>query len=118
VWGDWLKTSYPTWKALGIRDKETFTTCLDNNCPWFGVIQSLTNGAKHFTRDLRTEHVREYGLGPYGVGPYGTGYLLIDLGEIHGKDRWKVASDLLEQAVRFWRDFFHRYAPDDRKQVS
>jgi hypothetical protein len=45
------------------------------------------------------------------VGPYGTGYLLIDLGEIHGKDRWKVASDLLEQAVRFWRDFFHRYAP-------
>src|ERR1700685_962214 len=51
VWGDWLKTDFDTWKALGIRDKESFLAWIDHACPWFPVIQSLANGTKHFIRD-------------------------------------------------------------------
>ena len=58
VSGDWLKTDYAVWKELGIRDIETFLAWIDRACPWFPVIQGLTNGAKHFIRDQGFQALR------------------------------------------------------------
>ncbi|HKN10431.1 MAG TPA: hypothetical protein VJ376_13240 [Pseudomonadota bacterium] len=58
VWGDWLKKDYGVWKALGIRDVETFLAWIDKACPWFWWVQNLTNGTKHFSRDLPFKPLR------------------------------------------------------------
>jgi len=31
IWGDWLQTDYATWKALGIRDRESFLAWVDKS---------------------------------------------------------------------------------------
>jgi hypothetical protein len=51
VWGDWLKTDFQAWKALGIRDRNSFIAWMDRNMPWFTILQSITNGSKHFDRN-------------------------------------------------------------------
>src|SRR5260370_1940965 len=35
IWGDWLQTDYATWKALGIRDRESFLAWVDKSQIWF-----------------------------------------------------------------------------------
>jgi hypothetical protein len=137
VWGDWLKTDYAVWKALKIRDRDTFRAWIDGACPWFETIEELTIGAKHFgsAQSFKTERVgappfvwneRNAGWGqgawdgpvPYVAESHGKGYLLIDCGEGTGKQRWKTAAALLEVVVRFWRDFFDQYAPAQARQLS
>jgi hypothetical protein len=110
VWGDWLKTDHVTWGKLSIRGRETFKDWLYSNCPGFAVMESLTNGAKHFVRKTNpeTQHVSGYGCGPYGVGPYGRPYLLIDYGA-DKSERWQTAEQVIGEAVTFWRDFFSKY---------
>src|SRR5205085_1322846 len=31
IWGDWRQTDYATWKALGIRDRESFLASVDKS---------------------------------------------------------------------------------------
>jgi hypothetical protein len=68
VRGDWLKTDHATWKALKIRDKDSFIACIETACPGFTTIQQLTNGTKHFAvgrgqwlcqREKHQEQLRE-----------------------------------------------------------
>ena len=117
VWGDWLKTDYATWKKLKIRDESSFTSWLDGSWPGFAVVQGLTNGTKHFIRNItieerpiETERIAGYGSGPYGVGSYGKPYLLIDYGAA-APDRWQTAEEIIDDAVVFWRSFFETYRP-------
>jgi hypothetical protein len=133
VWGDWLQTDYDTWKALKIRDLDSFRTWIDRACVWFETIRQLTVGAKHFgsAPSFKAERVgappfmldeRLAGLDegswdgpePYDPDRHGKGYLVIDYGEGAGEHRWKTAADLLEVVVRFWREFFARYHPDPK----
>ena len=120
VWGDWLGTDYLAWRALNIRDKESFIAWIDSVCPWFPVIQDLANGSKHFIRNqgFDTQKIQGYGAGPYGVGPYGSGYLLLDFGEEAAEHRYLPALHLLDVVVRFWRDFLRRYGPSLDLPVS
>jgi hypothetical protein len=114
IWGDWLGKDFLTWKALGIRDKESFLAWIGRECPKFSTIQALANGSKHFirTQQFETQKIGGYGGGPYGFGPYGSGYLLIDYGEEAAEQRYLTALELLEGVVRFWRDFLRQYRPD------
>jgi hypothetical protein len=120
VWGDWLAKDYDTWKALGIRDKDSFLAWIDDTCPWFPIIQRLANGTKHFIRDqdFGAKKIGGYGQGPYGVGPYGQSYLLIESGEGAAEHQYYAAASLLEVVVRFWRDFFIKYRPIASLPVS
>ena len=120
----------PTWRTLGIRDKDSFLAWIDKACAWFKTIQDLANGSKHFalSESFRAEHVGapplvlddpDMGLdvgsldGPVPYVPdRGTGCLLIDYGEGAGEHRWKTARALLDAVVRFWRKFFARFHPD------
>ena len=120
VWADWLKADRALRARLGISDKQAFLAWIDRHCVWFAGIQDLTNGAKHVrpNQGLETMRVGGYGEGPFGVGPYGQGYLLVDYGEGAGEHRWQPAANLLEVAVRFWRDFFRTYRPSPSLPVS
>jgi hypothetical protein len=120
VWGDWLKEDYGVWKAIGIRDKDSFRAWIESKCVWFLAVQDIANGTKHFIRDqgFETMRIGGYGQGPFGVGPYGQGYLLIDYGEGAAEHRWQPAAPLLEVVVRFWRDFFRAYRPSLDLPVS
>ena len=128
VWGDWLKTDYAVRKALGIRDSNTFLAWIDKACPWFFAIQGLTNGAKHFIRNQPFQARRvsrpPFMLDAPGAGfdegawdgpmPYvvaGNEFLLFDFGPEAAEHQWMPTSMLLEVVVRFWREFFERYAP-------
>lgn len=113
VWGDWLNADHATWKKLGIRDCKSFTRWLESEWHDFIMVQSLTNGAKHFIRQEmgKTDRIAGYGMGPYGVGPYGYPYLLIDCGD-DAPERWKTAERLIDDAVAFWQKFFEAYQPE------
>jgi len=118
VWGDWLQTDCAVWKALKIRDDKSFLAWIDKACPWFPVIQALTNGAKHFVRDQSFQALRVSAL-PFlwdipGAGfdegswdgpmPYvtdGEEFLLFDFGPEAAEHRWMPAAMLLEVVVRF-----------------
>jgi hypothetical protein len=112
VWGDWLKTDYAMWQVLGIRCDLTFRAWLAHEWAGFGVVESLTNGAKHFNRSTKpeTQRIAGYGCGPYSVGPFGKAYLLIDYGP-DKPDRWVTAEQLIDEALTFWRIFFDTYRP-------
>lgn len=142
VWGDWLKRDEAVKAALGIRDKDSYVKWLHASCVWFGFVQSLANGAKHFDRNRGFDSYRVAALpfaldqenagldmgtwdGPIRyvssslpVGANGQGYLVIDLGEGAGETRWLPATHVIEVVVRFWRDFFRRYRPSDNLLVS
>jgi hypothetical protein len=131
VWADWLQTDYATWRALNIRDLNSFRSWIDRACPWFETIQQLTVGAKHFgsAQTFRTARVGappfmfdELGAGldegawdgplPYVAESHGKGCLLIDYGEGAAEHQWRTAAALLDVVVRFWRKFFASYYPD------
>lgn len=114
VWNDYSKNDETTRKRIGIsKDKNEFIKWIDANSIWFGMVQELSNGSKHFGRraSFETRRVAGYGMGGYGVGPYGNSYLEIDHGEGAGEHGFMVVADLLEVVIRFWRDFLRRYSP-------
>jgi len=143
VWGDWLKGDYAVQKALGIRDRESFSAWICRVCIWFIFVRDLANGSKHFSagkQGLETMRVAalpfaldqpnagldmgawdgpiRYVQSAAPIGPHGEGYLLIDLGEVAGEMRYLPASQLIEVVVRFWRDFFRLYRPSADLPVS
>jgi hypothetical protein len=142
VWGDWLKRDHVVQKKLGIRDFDTYLKWLNRSCVWFGYVQALANGGKHFDRDRGFETFRvaalpfsldhpqagldmgawdgpiRYVSGSLPVGRNGKGYLLLDLGEEAGEQRWMPADHIIEVVVRFWRDFFRAYRPSDSLPAS
>jgi hypothetical protein len=135
AWGDWLKTDYAVWKTLGIRDRETFLAWIDKACPWFVAIQELTNGTKHFIRNQSFQALcvgappfmldtpgagfdEGYLDGPMPYVPGGKEFLIFDFGPEHAEHRWVPAATLFEVVVRFWRDFFEKYAPPLQGEAS
>jgi hypothetical protein len=53
--------------------------------------------------------------------PYVTGgkeFLLFDFGPEAAENRWLPAAMLLEVVVRFWREFFEKYAPPLPSETS
>lgn len=114
VWNDYLKNDEETRKRMGIeKDKNDFAKWIDNHSVWFGIVQEISNGSKHFGRraSFETRRVAGYGMGGYGVGSYGRPYLVIDHGEEAGVHQFMLVPDLLEVVVRFWRDFLRNYSP-------
>ena len=58
-WCDWLKNDEETRKTLGIsKSKGSFVSWIEKSCPWFWWMQNLTNGTKHFSRDLPFKPLR------------------------------------------------------------
>jgi hypothetical protein len=130
VWGDWLRDDQAVKATLSIGTRRQFLAWIDSVCPWFPVVQKLTNGTKHFDRHQGFETLvvkaapfafDQIAAGfdqgawdrpvpyPSGLGLGGEGCLLIDFGEGAGEHRWQPAAHILEAVVRFWRDFFKQY---------
>lgn len=92
------------------KDKASFVSWLEKDCPHFLTLQELANGTKHCVPVNSTSTIAGYGMGPYGIGPFGKSYLLIDLGEqVPVLQRWLVATDMLRTIVDFWNQFFEQY---------
>jgi hypothetical protein len=110
VWGGWLKGDVRARSALGVDSRNSFLKWIDEHCIWFGFVQDLANGTKHFRpaigfetvrvvaapfafaqptagfdQGARAGHVR-YVSGEIPVGPGGNGYLMLDLGDRTYKD--------------------------------
>lgn len=111
VWGDFIKADAVLRTKYSFKKKEDFMIWIDSRTIWYGVIQSISNGSKHFIRENAkgTHKVEGWGMGGYGEGPYGMSYLAI---EVSSSDPKNLAmSSLLEVVVRFWRDFLKLYGP-------
>lgn len=114
VWARNLKRNEPVKAALEINDKAGFLAWLDQNHPYFSLLQELANGTKHCAPVHSTKRVAGYGMGPYGIGPYGAPYLLIDLGDLlAGKDRYLTVCTILPEMVDFWQQFFDAHLTVD-----
>lgn len=129
VWCDWLKNDQSTRQALGIgKKKGDFVAWIERKCVWFLWIQEAANGTKHsqnpsfnairvsmlpFARELPNAGSEDsHWDGPMPFVTDGTEVLLIDNGPEAGEHhRWMLAGTLLYVVVRFWREFFERYAP-------
>jgi len=129
VWREWLKNDKPTRQALGIGNRREFLAWIDRACVWFIWIQELATGAKHSVplsfkarrvsllpeaRNLPNAGAEDcHWDGPMPYLTDGPDVLLIDngpeAGDVH--DRYMPAAMLLEVVVRFWREFFEKYAP-------
>jgi hypothetical protein len=137
VWREWLKNDKATRQALGIgKHKREFLAWIDRACVWFIWIQELATGAKHFEpTSFKARHVSllpearnlpnagaedSHWDGPMPFFTDGTELLLIDngpeAGDVH--DRYMPAAMLLEVVVRFWREFFEKYAPPLHPEAS
>lgn len=114
LWHDWLKDDDEAKLKLGVSSKKSFYDFLGRASPWFELNRDIAEGAKHFADPkIETSLQGGYGSGPYGIGPYGAKFLLVDLGAEAGPEhRYKLAGEVLEAVVRFWRDFFSIYRPD------
>jgi hypothetical protein len=83
VWGDWLKHDEQVKAALGIRDKDSYVEWLHASCIWFGFVQSLANGAKHFDRNRGFDSYRVAAL-PFALDQPNAG---LDMGAWDGPIR-------------------------------
>ena len=99
VWGDWLNKDYATWNKLGIRDKDTFVKWIDENEPWFRVVQDIANGSKHFNRGVSQQ-----------TKASGVSDLDIEI-DVDGKKSWIPADILIETVILFWKNFLLDYSP-------
>jgi|ERR1700733_15319167 hypothetical protein len=111
VWGDFIKSNAGLKAKLGIKGKDDFMRWIDTQTVWYGLVQSLSNGSKHFIRKAAegTQKIEGFGMGGYGQGPYGMSYLAI---EISATDpRFLPINQLLESVIRFWRDFLRDNGP-------
>jgi hypothetical protein len=111
VWGDFIKGDAALKAKLGLKDKDDFMRWIDSQTVWYGVVQGLSNGSKHFIRKAAegTQKVEGWGMGGYGQGPYGMSYLAIEVSAT--EPRYLPMDQLLEVVIRFWRDFLRMYGP-------
>src|SRR6266702_395341 len=105
VWGDFVKGD------AALKAKEDFMRWIDTQTVWYGLVQGISNGSKHFIRKKAegTVKVQGYGMGGYGQGPYGMSYLAILVSETDPTNL--TIAQLLEVVIRFWRDFLRDHAP-------
>jgi hypothetical protein len=68
IWGDWLQNDYETLRTLGIRDKSSFIQWVHDNQPWFAVVQDITNGSKHYARNIRPTQTSDSYAEDYSEG--------------------------------------------------
>jgi hypothetical protein len=111
VWGDFVKGDAALKANLGVKDKNDFMAWIDGQTVWYGLVQSISNGSKHFIRDNAkgTQKVQGFGMGGFGQGPYGMSYLAIEVSPTDPKNM--EVSMLFEVVIRFWRDFLKRHGP-------
>jgi hypothetical protein len=109
VWGDIVKGDIALKAKLGLRDKEDFMRWIDTQTVWYGLVQAISNGSKHFIRENAegTVKIEGFGMGGYGQGPFGMSYLAIQVSETDPKNL--PIAHLLEVVVRFWRDFLRNH---------
>jgi hypothetical protein len=114
VWGDFLKGNAILKAKLGIKTKDDFMAWIDGQTDWYELVQSISNGSKHFIRQASTEIVKYggWGEGGFGHGPFGADYLAIRL---HGPEVWQSLplTILFEGVICFWRDFLRKHGPYD-----
>lgn len=113
VWGDVVKGD-PALKAkIGIKTKDDFMAWIDTQSVWYGLVQGISNGSKHFIRENAkgTQKVQGFGMGGFGQGPYGQSCLAIEVSATDPK--YLEVSMLFEVVVRFWRDFMRLYCHYD-----
>ena len=105
VWGDFVRGDASLKAKLGIKKKQDFMAWIDGQTVWYGLVQSISNGSKHFIRENAkgTQKVQGYGMGGFGQGPYGMSYLAIEVSQTDPKNM--EVSMLFEVVIRFWRDF-------------
>jgi len=120
VWGDWLKTDYPTWARLGIRDKDSFLGWIDAHEPFFRIMQDITNGSKHFDHKVsqQTQVSGGFDSGAFDHAAFDTTRLEIEVEGPGGTKNWIEAIILIESVVRFWRDFFRDCGPSPELPAS
>jgi hypothetical protein len=111
VWGDFVKGDAVLKAKLGIKRKEDFMAWIDGQTVWYGLVQSLSNGSKHFIRDYAkgTQKIEGCGKGGYGQGPFGMSYLAIEVSPTDPKNL--PISMLLEVVIRFWNNFMVQHGP-------
>jgi hypothetical protein len=110
VWGDIIKNNHALKAKLGVREKNDFMQWIDSRSIWYGLVQAISNGSKHFIRQNGApEKIQGWGMGGYGQGPYGRSYLAIDVSQTD--PRYMPLAMLFEVVVRFWRDFLRSYSP-------
>ncbi len=107
VWGDFVKGGAALKAKLGIKDKEDFMRWIDTQTVWYGLVQGISNGSKHFIREAAEGTVN--GMGGFGQGPYGMSHLAIQVSETDPKNL--TIAELLEVIIRFWRKFLRDYGP-------
>jgi hypothetical protein len=107
IWVDFLKADDVLRQRLGIGSKKSdFAGWVAEKSPWFAVVQSISNGSKHFIRqyDEGIERIGGFGMGGFGGGPFGKSYLAIDT--LNEEGRFLPLSHVFEAVICFWRDFF------------
>jgi hypothetical protein len=111
VWGDFVKSDAALKAKLGTKKKEDFMTWIDGQTVWYGLVQSISNGSKHFIRENAkgAQKVEGYGMGGFGQGPFGMSYLGIEVSPTDPENM--EMSMLLEVVIRFWRDFLKQHGP-------
>jgi hypothetical protein len=111
VWGDFVKCDAALKAKFGLKYKNDFMAWIDSQTVWYGLVQSISNGSKHFIRENAkgTQKVQGFGMGGYGQGPYGISYLAIEVSPTDPKTM--EVSMLFEVVIRFWRDFLTHHGP-------
>lgn len=111
VWGDFVKGDAMLMSKLGVKDKNNSMTWIDSQTIWYSLVQSISNGSKHFIRENAkgTQKVQGYGMGGFGQGPFGMSYLAIEVSQTDPKNM--ELSMLFEVVIRFWRDFLTQCGP-------
>jgi len=100
LWAKVLKPQRPVAvRGTSVKSKGDWLKWLDANCPYFSLVQNLTNGTKH-ANPVASDRIEGFGVGPFGVGPWGMPYLLIDMGK-GASNRYLVGSDVIEAAGTF-----------------
>jgi hypothetical protein len=111
VWGDFVKSDAALKIRLGVRDIHDFLRWIDTQTVWYGLVQSLSNGSKHFIRKAAegTQKIEGFGMGGFGQGPFGMSYLAIEVSPTDPK--FLPMDQLFEVVIRFWRDFLRDNGP-------
>ncbi len=130
VWHDLVENNQTIKDDLKIADESDFNKLVNQNCPWFPYLKTLTNGSKHFEiQEFGCEAYRvaaapfsfdvlgagldegawdgpvRYVSGSLPVGQDNKGVLMFDFGEGAGEQqRYLPVLHVVEGVVRFWRD--------------
>ncbi|WP_316159672.1 hypothetical protein [Bradyrhizobium sp. SZCCHNRI3042] len=111
TWVDFVKGDVALKANLKIKNKDGFMKWIELHSPWYAVIQSISNGSKHFLRENAkgTQKIEGWGMGGWGQGPFGRSYLALETSPTDPKNT--PVSHLLEVVIRFWRDFLKTHGP-------